>query len=132
MIINQVKADQQIYELIIKGCMDQSREREAGEFILNALNEEIKVENYIFSNFVQKIDGAENNFKIFEKAEFVPKLIETVTTKSLNIELFSLNILRKIDEKLNGKKAYVTPVTYTYVSNRNATHSTFKEEETNF
>ena len=129
MIINQVKADQQIYELIIKGCMDQSREREAGEFILNALNEEIKVENYIFSNFVQKIDGAENNFKIFEKAEFVPKLIETVTTKSLNIELFSLNILRKIDEKLNGKKAYVTPVTYTYVSNRNATHSTFKEED---
>jgi len=103
MLKSQVKADAIIFESIIKGCLDNNRENEAGELILEALNDGIKVENYLFANFVEKLQSENSNFKSDkEKKELIPKLIEAITTKSRNVELQSLNTLRKINSTLKS------------------------------
>lgn len=103
MIDSQVKADAIIMELMIKSCLDFCHQKEAGEFILYSLNNGIKVENYVFSIFVDMLNNENSNFTgIKEKREFIPKLIDAITTKSANIELQSLNNLRKINSLLNN------------------------------
>jgi len=98
MISSEVKADAIIIEFMIKSCLDNNRQTEAGEFILYGLNNRIKIENYVFSSFVEKLQNENSNFKCEkELRNFIPKLIEAITTKSANVELQSLNTLRKIN-----------------------------------
>jgi pentatricopeptide repeat domain-containing protein 1 len=103
MINNEVKADTIIMEFMIKSCLENSRQKEAGDFILFALNNGIRVENYVFSYYVEKLESDNSNFKCEkEKKDFIPKLIEAIATKSANVELQSLNILRKINLLFNN------------------------------
>lgn len=102
---NGTTPDQNIYELIIKGCLENDKIKQAGEFVLEALNQKIKVENFLIANFTEKFEeNTTSNFSEKEKSSFVPKLIEAITTKSQNVELNSLKILKQINQKIKAEK----------------------------
>jgi pentatricopeptide repeat protein len=118
---NSILPDSNIYELIIRGCLDNEKIKEAGDLILEALNQKIKVENFLIANFVEKFElnfkenskknsienlesSSSTSFTDSEKTIFIHKLIDALNTKSQNVELNSLNVLRKIQQELNGNK----------------------------
>lgn len=128
MINNGIKADQIIYELIIKGCLEQNREKEAGEYIVAALYDNVKIENYIIANFVDRLQNNETNFTHSEKAEIVQKLIEAIPNKCSAIELQSFNTLKKMQQSHDfhsSDKNKVSNVSFTpHTSIYNSSNST--------
>jgi pentatricopeptide repeat protein len=101
-------SDSNIYDLIIKGCLEYGKFKEAGEFILEALKKNIKIENFLITSFVENFDN-DINFTYYtprEKSKFTPKLIEALNTKSKNenSELNVLKILKKIHLNLKAEK----------------------------
>jgi pentatricopeptide repeat protein len=138
---NGTPADSNIYELIIKGCLDHEKIKQAGEFILEAINNKIKVENFIVAKFVEKFDNDINYiyFTHKEKIKFTRKLIDAISSKSQNIELNSLKILKKIHmnlkaekEKIKGNSIYGeinVPSSSVYCTNNNDIINDNKESE---
>jgi pentatricopeptide repeat protein len=95
MQINQVKADNVVYELIIKSCLEHQREKDASEFMISAIKEEIKVEYYLYETLANYLESC-FDMATPEKSEICSKLVQAIKEKNVP------NVDKRTIQRLNG------------------------------
>lgn len=95
MFINKVERDQETYEMIIEACFSNSMVKEACEFSIKALKENMPVDKEIYINLPELINNADNNeLKYYEKIE-IAQIIVDLMSKEQSEYYYSYKIIDK-------------------------------------
>lgn len=95
MFINKVERDPETYEMIIEACFSNSMVKEACEFSIKALQENMHVDKEIYINLPELINCADNNeLKYYEKIEIAQTIVDLMS-KAQSEYSYSFKIIDK-------------------------------------